>query len=527
MAGEVATLGFESLAVGQAPGPEEEPDVTAIDQETPGCEAESETVATGQEMPKLQIDSEFKDLIPPLSSSELEKLKESLSTQGCRDRLVVWKDHNILLDGHHRYQFCREHDIHFDTEEIELCSHSDAKIWILMNQRGRRNLNESQCAMLAVKLEGIYSQQAKERMGTRTDLGQKLAQCEVGRSAEKAAKDMGISHQTVTFAKKVAAKGIPALAKMVESGDIAVSAASKVASLPQETQQVILQHIETQIKAGSKPKVAVIMREIVPSGQETPRDAAELLETFRKNLEANLKLLQDIEISQRPENLTEMLAIAEKITAKLKEIETKSLDPLTKETITTEEEIREFALIDEKSKEIQIIKARLPRQAALEAVKKGHIDIRLHEKGTKKVHIFTGDRKPVTMPEGAPTGMLDKIRKPYVKKVGMEKLAPVQTLDDFDHVLLSLLGHWQPIKYIPLLNKLKERGWYDDDVEMKVTRLIELNLISKTKYQTKNGIVRAINVRKLTRNPFLSLTQTGKDKVKSHADTFLERFKSH
>ena len=512
MAGDAATLspGFipDSLLLPQL---EVRPDATAI------------SLAA----PSLHIDPEFKDLIPPLSQVEFEALKEDIKVNGCRDKLVVWKDHNILLDGHHRYQICIELGRLSDTKEIELPSRADAKIWIIKNQRGRRNLDESQRAMLAVTLNDIYCEQAKERMGTRTDLGQKLAQCEVGRSAEKAARDMGVSHQTVTFAKKVATKGIPALAKMVESGDIAVSAASKVASLPQETQQVIIQHIETQIEAGSKPKVAVIMREIVPSGQETPKDADELLETFRKNQEANLKLLQDIETSQRPKNLTEMLAIAEKITAKLKEIETKSLDLLTEEPITTEEGMREFALIDEKSEEIQIIKARLPRQAALEAVKQGHIDIRLHEKGTKKVHIFTGDRKPVTMPEGAPTGMLDKIWKPYVKKVGVEKLAPVQTLDDFDHVLLSLLGHWQPIKYLPLLNKLKERGWYDDDVEMKVTRLIELNLISKTKYQTKNGIVREVNVRKLTRNPFLSLTQTGKDEVKRHADTFLERFMNH
>ena len=320
-----ATLDFEPLAVDQAPGLEAEPDVTAIDQETPGLEAESGIETTGQEMHELQIDHELRDLIPPLSSSELEKLKESLLTQGCRDRLVVWKDHNILLDGHHRYQVCHEHDIHFETEEIELSSRSDAKVWILMNQRGRRNLNESQRAMLAVKLDAIYSEKAKERMGTRTDLGQDLDQGEVGRSAEKAAEDMGISHQTVSFAKKVATKGIPELVRRVESADIAVSAASKIASLPSEIQEEIMGKIETQIEAGSNPKVAAIMREIVPPSQETPKDADELLETFRKKQEANLVLLQGIETSQRPENFVEMLAVAEKITAKLKEIETKSL----------------------------------------------------------------------------------------------------------------------------------------------------------------------------------------------------------
>jgi hypothetical protein len=527
MAGEVDTLRFEPVAVGQAPGREAEPDVTAIEQETPRRESESGTEATCQEMPMLQIDPEFKNLIPPLSLGEFEALKENLSLYGCRDRLVVWKDHNILLDGHHRYQICTDLKLPFETRELELSNRAEAKIWIIKNQRGRRNLNESQRAMLAVKLEAVYSEKAKENMGARTDLGQDLGQGEGGRSAEKAAEDMGISHQTVSFAKKVATKGIPELARRVESANVAVSAASKVAALPSETQEKIMQEFKAQIEAGSKPKLAAIIREIVPSGQEAPKDADKLLERFRQRQEAILELIQGIEISKRPENLAKMLAIAERITAKLKEIETKSLDLLTEETMTTEEGMREFALIDEKSKEIQIIKARLPRLAALEAVTQGHIDIRLHERGTKKVHIFAGERKQAKMLEGAPSGMLDKIRKPYVKKVGMVKLTPVQTLDYHDHEILSFLDHWQPIRYLTLLNRLKKHGWSDDRLNMKVTRLMELNLISKKKYRMKNGIMREINVRKLTKYLSLSLTQNGKDKVKSHADTFLERFMSH
>jgi len=38
------------------------------------------------------------------------------------------------------------------------------------------------------------------------------------------------------------------------------------------------------------------------------------------------------------------------------------------------------------------------------------------------VHIFTGERKQVKKPKGAPAWMPDKIWKPKVKKVGVEKL---------------------------------------------------------------------------------------------------------
>jgi len=68
---------------------------------------------------------------------------------------------------------------------------------MIKNQIGRRNLDESQWAMLAVKLEALYAEQAKGRKGSRTDLGQNLGRGEFGRSAEKAAKDTGVSRSQV------------------------------------------------------------------------------------------------------------------------------------------------------------------------------------------------------------------------------------------------------------------------------------------------------------------------------------------
>ena len=85
-----------------------------------------------------------------------------------------------------------------------------------------------------------------------------------------------------------------------------------------------------------------------------------------------------------------------------------------------EKEMRNFALRDENGNEIGVFTGKSPRQAALKAANRGHTDIRLRERGTKKVHIFTGER--VQVPKGAPAWMGDKIWKPQVKKVGIEKL---------------------------------------------------------------------------------------------------------
>jgi hypothetical protein len=87
-----------------------------------------------------------------------------------------------------------------------------------------------------------------------------------------------------------------------------------------------------------------------------------------------------------------------------------------------EKETRNFVLRDGKDNEIGVFTGKAPRQAALKAANRGYTDIKLRERGTKKVHIFTGKRKQVKKPKGAPAWMPDKIWKPFVKKVGTEML---------------------------------------------------------------------------------------------------------
>jgi hypothetical protein len=85
-------------------------------------------------------------------------------------------------------------------------------------------------------------------------------------------------------------------------------------------------------------------------------------------------------------------------------------------------EKRNFALRDKDGNEIGVFSGKQPRQAALKAANRGYTDIRLRERGTKKVHIFVGKRKEVTKPTNAPEWMPEKIWKPNVKKIGIEKL---------------------------------------------------------------------------------------------------------
>jgi len=91
-------------------------------------------------------------------------------------------------------------------------------------------------------------------------------------------------------------------------------------------------------------------------------------------------------------------------------------------------ETKNFVLMSKSGTETSVFTGKQPRQAALKAAnriggtKSNPVEIRLRERGTKKVHIFKGWKEIVSAPKNKPAWMPDKINKPFVKKAGIEKL---------------------------------------------------------------------------------------------------------
>ena len=102
----------------------------------------------------------------------------------------------------------------------------------------------------------------------------------------------------------------------------------------------------------------------------------------------------------------------------------------------TEKEMRNFALRDKDGNEIGVFTGKAPRQAALKAANRGHTDIKLRERGTKKVHVFTGESKQVKKPKGAPAWMPDKIWKP-IGQEGRHREARIIALKSHRAILKS------------------------------------------------------------------------------------------
>ena len=143
-----------------------------------------------------KIDQGFQGLIPPATEEELKGLEESLLTEGCRDELIVWGE--TLLDGHNRIKLCQKHKIKYMTRFIDLPDRDAAKLWIICNQLGRRNITPEQRKYLM----GIQYKLEKHQ-GERTDLtsdqnDQKL------QTAERIADQHHVSPATVRRAEKYA-----------------------------------------------------------------------------------------------------------------------------------------------------------------------------------------------------------------------------------------------------------------------------------------------------------------------------------
>ena len=78
-----------------------------------------------------------------------------------------------------------------------------------------------------------------------------------------------------------------------------------------------------------------------------------------------------------------------------------------------------FVLMENGKDTTQVFASKQPRGAALKAATRGHTDIKLRERGTKRVHHFTGSISMVPKPAGGPDWLPDQIKKANVKKQGI------------------------------------------------------------------------------------------------------------
>lgn len=71
-------------------------------------------------------------------------------------KALFWN--GILIDGYNRYQICNKHGLEFATKEMSFESRNDAEIWMIRNQKGRRNVSTFVMVVLGLKLGDLLRQ---------------------------------------------------------------------------------------------------------------------------------------------------------------------------------------------------------------------------------------------------------------------------------------------------------------------------------------------------------------------------------
>jgi hypothetical protein len=175
---------------------------------------------------------------PALTAGEYEALKASIQTNGYVAAFPITRSsgpasEGKLIDGFHRSQVCEELGIEPATLWQPCETDTDFRIYQIMANVTRRQLATHQKAALGIELKGLYAQRAKDRQKAAgaanlarfndpSLVGQPVVELdgppEAGRADEQAARDVGISRETLRQYEAIVLAQRPDLLAKVDAG---------------------------------------------------------------------------------------------------------------------------------------------------------------------------------------------------------------------------------------------------------------------------------------------------------------------
>lgn len=182
---------------------------------------------------EIKINPEFQKLIPPLKEEPKRILEELLIEHGLQDSIKTWNGY--IIDGHNRYEICKKYGIPIRTTsmDLEFDHENDAKIWMIDNQFGRRDLEDYQRCELEFEKEHLK----KSRQGKRTDLDNiknslttsssrdPEVKEETKKPHEESAEDAGVSPATYKRAKYIHNHADESIKQKLRDGDLKIKRA--------------------------------------------------------------------------------------------------------------------------------------------------------------------------------------------------------------------------------------------------------------------------------------------------------------
>ena len=150
---------------------------------------------------QLQIDPELEKIAPDLTESELNILIDGILEMGCISPLIVWGE--TIVDGHNRYRICHENNIPFGIEQIEFADKTQAKLWIVENQLGRRNLTPFQRCEMVLPLEDELKEEGRKNMAEGSGKTKGLSKLTNLNTRKTLAKMAGVADGTIYKVRKL------------------------------------------------------------------------------------------------------------------------------------------------------------------------------------------------------------------------------------------------------------------------------------------------------------------------------------
>ena len=282
----------------------------------------------------IVVNEELKAYIDPLTPDELDALERSIVAEGCRDALVLWND--LLIDGHNRYAICQKHGLPFNTiQATQFKNMDDVHLWMIDQHLGRRSVSDFQRGVLALRKREIIatrrSAAAAAVMAAKADAPQAEGEApwegetdpvvaaalasvakvpdEALDTREALARVARLSSSQVKLIETIQQKAAPEVVAAVRSGDISLSTAAVVASLPVDEQQAVAAAGADELKqaakrvrdAKKKPKAAKPEADAadgegaaVTASPEELQQRVNELEAENERLRQQIKALQEL-----------------------------------------------------------------------------------------------------------------------------------------------------------------------------------------------------------------------------------------
>lgn len=209
------------------------------------------------------VDEELKSLIPPLSEAEFSLLEESCVKYGIKDPIKLWG--STIVDGHNRYEIAKKHNLPIKVTKMDFKTFADARLWIVENQFGRRNLSIYDRCVLALKLKPSFIKKAKANQERTAEnrVSQKSDKQRMNTNKELA-KIAGVSHDTIHKVAVIEENGDQELIAQIRNGDISINEAyRRVKGIPpKKPVQPMVEEVTTEVATADEVAIEVPVEEV-------------------------------------------------------------------------------------------------------------------------------------------------------------------------------------------------------------------------------------------------------------------------